>query len=275
MLSKGVQFMLLSGLGYSVMQLSIKFLHHVPTGELVFIRSAFSLLWCATYLKQKGIPMRGHNEPLLLARGVFGAIALVLFYLTIKHIPLATAVTLNYLSPIFTVLFGVLLLRERMKPIQWLFFALAFAGVWMIKGFDGRVTLLHLVYGVLSAVFAALAYICVRQLRKTDEPMVVVLYFAMMGTIVGAVWTLWDWSPLQWQDWLWVVVMVVGAQAGQVFLTKSFHAEVAQRVSAVIYLGSFYAMVYGYFFFGEAYPLLSLLGILLIVFGVVLNVWYK
>lgn len=267
--------MLLSGLGYSIMQLSIKFLHHIPTGELVFIRSAFSLLWCATYLKQKGIPMRGQNPPLLLARGVFGAIALVLFYLTIKHIPLATAVTLNYLSPIFTVIFGVLLLRERMKPIQWLFFALAFAGVWMIKGFDGRVSMTHLTYGVLSAIFAALAYICVRQLRKTDEPMVVVLYFAMMGTIVGAVWSLWDWSPLHWRDWLWVVVMVVGAQAGQVYLTKSFHAEVAQRVSAVIYLGSFYAMVYGYVFFGESYALLSLLGIVMIVLGVVLNVWYK
>lgn len=59
-----------------------------------------------------------------------------MFFVTVQNIPLATAVTTAYLAPIFTTLIGVFVLGERVHAMQWLFYGMSFAGVFVIKGFD-------------------------------------------------------------------------------------------------------------------------------------------
>ena len=101
-MSRGIGFMLISTVAFSLMQLCVKFLHHLPTHELILFRSAISLVLSLGYLLPKGINPLGNNRKFLLLRGIFGVTALSLFFVTIQNIPLASAVTIQYLSPIFT-----------------------------------------------------------------------------------------------------------------------------------------------------------------------------
>lgn len=267
--------MLISTFAFSLMQLCVKFLHHLPTHELILFRSGISLVLSLSYLLPKGINPLGNNRKFLLMRGVFGVTALSLFFITLQKIPLASAVTIQYLSPIFTAIIAIFVLGEKMRKVQWLFFLVAFVGVAMLKGFDERVSLLYLGLGLLSSFFAGAAYNCIRLVKDTDHPLVVVLYFPLVATPIMLVLSYYEWvTPIGW-DWALLLLLGIFTQIGQVFMTKALQAEKANLVASLKYLGSIYALIYGYFIFDETYGLLSILGIGLILTGVILNLKFK
>lgn len=267
--------MLISTMAFAIMQLCVKYLQHLPTHELILFRSGISLVLTLGYLLPKGINPLGNNRKFLLLRGIFGVTALSLFFITLQKLPLASAVTVQYLSPIFTAIIAIFLLGERMKKVQWFFFAMAFAGVAMLKGFDERISLAYLGLGLLSAFFAGAAYNCIRMVKDTDHPLVVVFYFPLIATPIMLVLSYFEWvTPVGW-DWFWIALLGVFTQIGQVFMTKALQNERANVVTSLKYLGSVYALGFGYFLFGETYDWLSLIGIILIVSGVVLNVLSK
>lgn len=267
--------MLVSTIAFSLMQLCVKFLEHLPTHELILFRSLISLLLSLSVLLPKGINPLGNNRKFLLLRGIFGVTALSLFFITLQNIPLASAVTIQYLSPIFTAVIAIFVLGEKMKKVQWLFFLLAFIGVAMLKGFDERVSLFYFGLGILSAFFAGAAYNCIRLVKDTDHPLVVVLYFPMVATPIMLVLSYYEWVMPNGWDWALILLLGVFTQIGQVFMTKALQTEKANLVASLKYLGSIYALAYGYFIFDETYGLLSLLGIVLILLGVILNVAIK
>ena len=110
---KGVVNMLGASLAFSLMQLCVKYLPHLPAVELVFFRSLVSISICLVMMKKLKLNPLGNNRKILLMRGVFGTIALSMFFYTLQQIPLASAVTIQYLSPIFTALFAAIFLKEK------------------------------------------------------------------------------------------------------------------------------------------------------------------
>ena len=267
--------MLISTAAFSLMQLCVKFLSHLPTHELILFRSGISLVLSLAYVLPKGIHPLGNNRKFLLLRGIFGVTALSLFFITLQKLPLASAVTVQYLSPIFTAVIAIFLLGEKMKKLQWFFFALAFLGVVLLKGFDERVSLFYLGLGVLSAFFAGAAYNCIRMVKDTDHPLVVVLYFPMVATPIMLVLSYFEWiTPIGW-DWALILLLGIFTQVGQVFMTMALQAEKANVVASLKYLGSLYALIFGYFIFDETYNWISLVGIVLILSGVLMNVLTK
>ncbi|MCF8461767.1 MAG: DMT family transporter [Flavobacteriales bacterium] len=267
--------MLISTAAFSLMQLCVKFLSHLPTHELILFRSGISLILSLAYLLPKGIHPLGNNRKFLLLRGVFGVTALSLFFITLQKLPLASAVTVQYLSPIFTAIIAIFLLGERMKKLQWFFFGLAFLGVVLLKGFDERVSVLYLGLGVLSAFFAGAAYNCIRMVKDTDHPLVVVLYFPMIAIPIMLVLSYFEWvTPIGW-DWGLILLLGIFTQIGQVYMTKALQAEKANVVASLKYLGSLYALIFGYFIFDETYNWISIVGIVLILSGVLMNVLTK
>ena len=136
LISGAVGNMLLATFAFAVMNVFVKQLNRIPAIEIVFFRCLVSAAICFVGIARAHVDWKGNNNALLIARGSFGTLALFTFFVTLQHIPLATAVTIGYLSPIFTTLIGVFLLGEHVRPMQWLFYAIAFAGVFVIKGFD-------------------------------------------------------------------------------------------------------------------------------------------
>ena len=267
--------MLGSTLAFALMQICVKFLPHIPAHELILFRSIISIVLSVAMLKQLGIPLLGNNKKVLLMRGIFGTTALLLFFYTLQNIPLASAVTLQYLSPIFTALFAAIFLKEKMQIKQWLYFGISFAGVALIKGFDERISLSLMLIGICSAMFSGMAYTCIRQLKDTEHPVVVVLYFPLVAIPIMTVLSYLNWVSPKGSDWLFLLLMGLFTQIAQILMTKGIQSGIANKMISLKYVGTIYALAIGYVLFGESYGIMSLLGIAMVIAGVVLNLWKK
>jgi drug/metabolite transporter (DMT)-like permease len=131
-LTEGVRAMFLSTLAFSLANVIVKLISHIPPMEVVFFRCFFASMFCFVGLYRAGADWKGSHRGLLLARGLFGTTALYFFFLTVQNIPLASAMTIQYLSPIFTSVIAIVVLGETARPLQWLFYATAFVGVLVI-----------------------------------------------------------------------------------------------------------------------------------------------
>ena len=194
LLSGGVANMLLATLAFATMNVFVKQLDRIPAMEIVFFRCLVSGLICGVEIARRRLDWKGNNHALLIARGTFGTLALFAFFVTVQNMHLATAVTIQYLSPIFTALIGVFVLHEMVPARQWFFYAIAFAGVFVLKGFDSQVSMFYLLLGIGSALCSGMAYNLVRRLREREDPVVVVLHFQLVGIAAGLVFILFRWQ---------------------------------------------------------------------------------
>lgn len=266
--------MFMSTLAFFLANVFVKQVTHIPAMEIVFFRCIVACAFCVIGLRRANASLVGSNHLMLLLRGVFGTTALFCFFLTLQQMPLASAQTIQYLSPIFTATFAIFVLGEGVKVAQWAFYAIAFSGVLLIERFDERISPLYLVIGILSAACSGMAYNLVRSLRGKEHPLTVVLHFQLVGAVVGAFSILFQWeTPAGW-DWLYLFLVGVFSQVGQMFLTNALQRERVAGVAIVNYTGLVYAIAIGWVVFGEPQGILSLAGMALVVAGVLMSVLY-
>jgi len=274
-LTEGVRSMFLSTLAFSLANICVKQVAHIPAMETVFFRCVIATAFCMIGLHRAGADWRGTNHALLLLRGLFGTTALFLFFVTLQNMPLASAMTIQYLSPIFTTVIAIFVLREGVARLQWLFYAIAFAGVLLIERFDPRISPLLLVIGIVSAFCSGMAYNLVRTMKGREHPLTVVLHFQLVGVVAGFISLFFDWRmPVAW-DWFYLFLIGVFSQLGQIFLTNALQKERVAGVAIISYTGLIYALLAGSIIFNEPQSAESLAGMLLVVFGVLLSVVYS
>jgi drug/metabolite transporter (DMT)-like permease len=283
--------MLLSSLSFAFVNLIVKIISNpaqldlaiqdYPPYEIVFFRSIISLSICFVIIKRKKIPFFGVNKKWLIIRGFFGFTALTIFFYTIKNIPIAIATIVQYLSPIFTIIFAIFLLKQKVKPIQWIFFAIAMFGVFLIGvGKTSKESLnfdpFWILMGVISAILSGVAYNAIMKCKDTDEPITVVMYFPLVAAPITLGVMLFNKHVIpQGVEWLLLLLIGIFTQIAQIFMTKSFHYADAVVVTPIKYLGAIYAVSIGFFIFGEALSFKVSLGIVIILTGVLLNSLYK
>jgi len=273
---EGFRLMLVSTFFFGIANLSVKQIDHVPPMEIVLVRCVMGIAFSWWALRGIGIDWRGNDRVSLLLRGLFGTTALGLFFVTVQKMPIATAMTVHYLSPIFTAILAMVILKETVSRFQWLFYALAFSGVVLIERVDTEVDILFIGLGILAALFSGVAYNLVRKLRNTEHPMTVVLHFQFFGTLGGLAFLIFDgWSNPSTFDWVFLVIIGIASQLGQVYLTKALQKEAASSVIIASYTGLIYAIVFGWVFFDEAHDYLTFAGMGLVVLGVVSSVIYS
>lgn len=274
LITPGVRSMFLSTLAFFIANACVKQVAHIPAMEIVFFRCIVSTVFCIVVLRQMRESIIGSNHTILVLRGIFGTTALFCFFLTIQQMPLASAQTIQYLSPIFTATIAIFILKESVMPAQWLFYALAFSGVLLIDQFDNRISPFYLALGIISAACSGMAYNLVRSLRGKEHPLTVVLHFQLVGAVVGFVSLFFQWEMPRGWDWFFLFFVGVFSQIGQMFLTNALQRERIAGVAIINYTGLIYAITVGWFVFGEPQSIISLLGMALVVVGVVLSVLY-
>jgi len=257
--------MLASTFWFALMNVFIKAVSHLPVMEIVFFRCGISFILSAATLKLAGVDWKGTNRRLLIMRGVFGTVALSAYFFTISHMKLGTAVTIQYLSPIFTTILAIFVLGEKVKPLQWLFFLISFSGVFVMKGFDEEMEMKYLLIGLFSSIVSAFAYNTIRTLKNKEHPVVVVLHFQLIGMLAGLTFSVTSFEmPTGW-DWLFLLLIGLFTQFGQVSITKALQLERVANVSILNYTGVVYALLFGHLVFGESYSTATIVGILLVV----------
>ena len=275
LLSSGISQMFLATFAFFMANVFVKQVSHIPVLEVVFFRCFVAAVLCLYGLRKAGASYLGKNYLLLISRGIFGTLALALFFLTVQNIPLATAMVIQYLSPIFTAIIAIFFLKESVKPLQWIFYALAFAGVLFIGQVDTRVSFLFISLGIISAFGSGAAYNIVRKLKDAEHPLTIILYFQIVGMIVGGISIPFSWKTPNGSDWLYLLFVGVFSQLGQVFLTNAFSREKAASVAIIVYTGLIYGIAVGWLVFNENQTVYSIFGMLLVVAGVALSVIYS
>ena len=282
-ITPGVRQMLLSTLLFAGMNACVKQLHHLPALEIILFRSVFSIVASYVALRRLNVNPFGNNHRLLISRGSTGALGLICYFLALQHLPLATAVTVQYLAPIFTAVLGIWLVREPVRSWQWVFFGLSFGGVLLVQqgspvgaaaGSGGEAGLVFLGIGLLGALVSGLSYNAIRKLRGREHPLVIVFYFPLISLPIAAVACLFNWQTPDGTDWFWLLACGVFTQGAQLTMTRAYQMERLSRVAPLNYLGMFYALGLGYVFFDESFGVLAYGGMALVLFGVGLNIWY-
>lgn len=273
MSNESVRHMLLASFFFALMNVTVKYLPHIPAIEIILFRSVFSFIFSFLILKRQGVPVLGNNKKLLIMRGVVGSIGLITFFYTLQKIPLASAVTIQYLGPIFTSILGIFIVNEKVRPIQFFYFAIAFSGVLMIEGFDSRIDPLFLGIGVTSALFSGLAYNVIRKLKNTEHPLVIVFYFPLVTIPIAGLLSYYFWiTP---EGWDWVLLLLIGilTQFAQYFMTMAYQNANLAKVASLNYIGIIYALGFGFVLFDETYNIWTYGGMLLVLSGVIMNLF--
>lgn len=266
--------MFLSTLSFFLANVFVKQVAHIPAMETVFFRCIVATVFCVWGLRRAKASLIGSNHLMLLLRGMFGTTALYFFFVTLQQMPIASAQTIQYLSPIFTATIAIFVLKEAVRPTQWFFYAIAFSGVLLIEQFDSRIELKYLIFGIISAFCSGMAYNLVRSLRGKEHPLTVVLHFQLTGAVVGAISLFFAFEmPVGW-DWLFLFLVGVFSQLGQIFLTDALQRERIAGVAIVNYTGLVYALTIGWIVFGEKQGIMAIGGMVLVVLGVFLSVLY-
>ena len=261
-------YMLLAGLAFSVMYVLAKDLTHLGGYAVTTFRALGTFLPTLAYLGYRGVGLRGNRPYLLLARGLSGAASLVTFFVAIETVPVTAAVAIRYLSPILAIAFVAWRLRERVRPVQWLLFALAFAGVVMIKGFDARISTYGLALVLVSAVLGGVTFAFIKKIGRTEETMLVVAYFTGTATVFGLVgWlTTFRSHPLPTAADVPALLSIglVGL-VGQYYMTTAMQTGQASYVMPLKYVEAAFMLALGSYFLDETYSWWALGGIGLVV----------
>jgi S-adenosylmethionine uptake transporter len=269
-------WMVLAAFFFATMAVGIKVASgSFSTMELMFYRGVVSVIFMALVMRARRTPLRS-PVPLMHAwRSVIGVFSLGTWFYAIAHLPLATAMTLNYMSGVWVAAFivgGAMLYGQaaRQGPLMLTVLA-SFAGVvMMLRPTLDQNQLFAGLIGLLSGMGAALAYLQVTALGKIGEPEGrTVFYFSVGTTLVGAVGIVFTgltpWSAVSWQAASWLVPIGVLASLGQWCMTRAYSRGATLLVANLQYSGIVFAAIYSLVLFGDLIPLIGWAGMALIV----------
>ena len=269
-------WMILASLFFATMSVCIKFASsHFHTFELVFYRGLIGMVIMASLCRAQGVSIRTPVPLMHVWRSAIGVVSLSAWFYAIAHLPLATAMTLNYMSGVWvaaflvggTLVMGRLQDASRQGPVV-ITVLTGFAGVVMIlRPTIEQNQLFAGVIGLLSGLGAAMAYMQVAALGRMGEPESrTVFYFSIGTTLVGGTAMLFtgasDWV---WPQVLWLLPIGLLAALGQLCMTKAYTRGATMLVANLQYSGIVFAALYGLFLFGDVIPLIGWAGMVLII----------
>ncbi|SIP93156.1 DMT family transporter [Pseudacidovorax sp. RU35E] len=281
-------WMVASALFFATMGVCVKIASAwFTSGELVFWRGVIGMVFIAVLAHRQKVSLATRYPGMHAWRSVIGTASLGAWWYAIANLPLATAMTLNYMSSIWVAAFlvgGALLAwapvpgrggRVPLPPMQ------GPLGLTVLAGFAGVVLLLKPsvhgsdafagLIGLLSGMSAAFAYMQVIALSRIGEPETrTVFYFAVGSTVAGLLWTLFTgWSAWSWSHAIWLLPVGVLAALGQLCLTRAYASAKTQAATLVVanlqYSGIVFAAIYSVLLFGDRIDAAGWGGIALII----------
>lgn len=259
--------MLKASFAFSVMTLSVRMASsHLSSVEIVFFRSLIGTGMILALMHQKKTSLwgRANQRKIMILRGLSGFAALILFFHVIAKLPLGTAVLLNYSSPIFAAILASFFLKERVTFSLLGIILVAFSGLSLLVNAQFGAWTKDIWLGLLSAVFAAIAYVSIRAIKHRESPLTIIFYFTGIST-VGSLFFLHHFEWPSAVDWFYLTGVGIGSFFGQLWMTISLRRARASLVGPFSYLAPFLAFLYGLLFFGEAMSWKAWLGAVLMI----------
>jgi S-adenosylmethionine uptake transporter len=265
---------------FALMGVCVKFASaHYSVTELVCYRGIVSVIFVWVWARSTGVSLGTCLPGMHAWRSVIGVVSLGGWFYAIAYLPLATAMTLNYMSSVWVAAFvvgGAMLYRQAGKTATyntnqgWLLGTVlaGFAGVVMVlrPAFDQNQQWAGLI-GLLSGMTAALAYIQVTALSRAGEPEArVVFYFAVASAVLGALGiAVHGASAWQWPQVLWTLPIGILASLGQLCMTRAYASGATLTVASLQYSGIVFGAIASLVVFNDQLPKLAWAGMAVII----------
>jgi S-adenosylmethionine uptake transporter len=272
-------WMLLGAAFFATMGVCVKFgSAHFNSAELVFYRGVVGLVFMAAIARQQKVSVRTQHLGMHVWRSVIGVVSLSAWFYAISKLPLATSMTLNYMSSVWIAAFIVGGSLVNWKPGQGQ--SLASQGplaLTVIAGFTGVVMVLRptmaqdQIYagliGLMSGFFAAFAYMQVTALGRVGEPETRTVFYFAIGTLIAGLvgMAFMGVSTWEWAHAVWLIPVGVFASLGQLCLTRAYSQGATLVVANLQYSGIVFAALYSLLLFGDDIPLIGWMGMALII----------
>ena len=220
----GPLLMLAAAVLFTLLNFMIKLLDPAYTvWHIVFYRCCGGMALLVLIGRKGKNPFKGHNIPLLMARGLIGGTAFCCLVIAIRILPLSTASVIFYSYPAFAALFAFILYRETLGMGEVMCIFAVIAGVAVLFDFHLAGGLFGQTMAVVAAAFAGMTVTLIRSLRLHNGPVVIYLYFCAMGTLISLPMFVHDpILPMNSKDFFIIAGMILTSVSAQILMNQGF-----------------------------------------------------
>ena len=270
MLSKnqlGFLYMFLSICAFSLMDLIVKWSIQYPLGQVLFFRGFFGIVFYFFIIPKD----RFHNfyktkrVGLHFLRCLSGLIALVAIFIALRKLPLATVVSISFAAPIFTTIFSIFLLNEKVGIFRWLAVIIGFIGILIITEPGINQLNIYYIFPIIFCLGLSYVAITIRQLSTTEPVWLISFYFSLSITLLSFTTIPQGWVIPSFNHFILLSLIGIFGGVANLWLSQSYKYAEVSLVTPLKYLALVFAIIFGYFIWGEVPTIKTLLGAFLVI----------
>jgi drug/metabolite transporter (DMT)-like permease len=263
----GFLYMFMSVCAFSLMDLIVKWSEDYPLGQVLFFRGFFGVVIYFFIMPRERIKNFYYTKRARLhfLRCLSGLIALIAIFIALRKLPLATVVSISFAAPIFTTIFSIFLLNEKVGFYRWLAVSIGFIGIIIITepGFDDLN--IYYLFPIIFCLGLSYVAITIRQLSTTEPVWLIALNFSIVITLASLFTIPFGWVMPNVKDL--ALLCMIGFFGGfaNLWLSQSFKLSEVSLVSPLKYLALIFGIFFGYLIWDEIPTIRTLLGALLVI----------
>ncbi|MDC0167221.1 DMT family transporter [Candidatus Pelagibacter sp.] len=270
MLSKnqlGFFYMFISVCAFSLMDVLVKWSDAYPVGQVLFFRGFCGIIPILFLIpRDRFLDFYKTTRPFLhFKRCLSGLIALVSIFIALRNLPLATVVSISFAAPIFTTIFSIFLLNEKVGLYRWLAVLVGFVGIIVITEPGFSSLNFYYIYPIIFCLGLSYVAIAIRKLSTTEPVWLISFFFSFSISILGLLSLFQGWIMPNFIDlFLLSMVGILGGLAN-LWLSQSYKYSEVSLVTPLKYLALVFAIIFGYFIWSEVPTFKTLMGALLVI----------
>ena len=263
----GFLYMFLSVCAFSVMDLIVKWSDNYPLGQVIFFRGFFGLvLYYFVIPKERLKDFYFTKRPMLhFSRCFFGLMALLSIFTALRNLPLATVVSISFAAPIFTTIFSIFFLSEKVGYFRWLAVFVGFVGIIIISEPGLSSLNVYYIFPVIFVLGMSYVAISIRQLSSTEPVWLISLYFSAAITLAGLFTIPYGWLIPNLKDLILLSFIGIFGGVANLWLSQSYKFSEVSLVTPLKYLALVFAIIFGYFIWDEIPTIKTLVGATLVI----------
>ena len=270
MLSKnqlGFLYMFLSIIGFSLMDVIVKWSVDYPVGQVLFFRGFFGIIFYFFIIPRERLHdfYKTKRPGLHSLRCLAGLIAIIAIFIALRKLPLATVVSISFAAPIFTTILSIFLLSEKVGIYRWLAVLVGFIGILIIT--EPGISNLNIYY-IFPIIFClGLSYVAItlRQLSTTEPVWLISLFFSIAITFLSFLTLPFGWVMPSFNHFLILSLVGIFGGVSNLWLSQSYKYSEVSLVTPLKYLTLVFAIIFGYFIWDEIPTIKTLIGALLVI----------
>ena len=263
----GFLYMFLSVCAFSVMDLIVKWSDNYPLGQVIFFRGFFGLvLYYFVIPKERLKDFYFTKRPMLhFSRCFFGLMALLSIFTALRNLPLATVVSISFAAPIFTTIFSIFFLSEKVGYFRWLAVFVGFVGIIIISEPGLSSLNVYYIFPVIFVLGMSYVAISIRQLSSTEPVWLISLYFSAAITLAGLFTVPYGLLMPNLIDLILLSLIGIFGGVANLWLSQSYKFSEVSLVTPLKYLALVFAIIFGYLIWNEIPTIKTLVGATLVI----------